>query len=96
MVISIRVSEEKEAQYKRFAAENGMTVSEFMRKCADDVIAQAQAVLDEAEERRRHEERVADFTRRFEEFRRECDAIPTKELTDDDLYRMRLERYGYV
>lgn len=92
-MISVRVSAEQEQRYREFAKSRGITVSEFMRQCADDVIAQAEAILKEAEEERRHAQEVADFKRRFNAFLEELHSTPAKDLTDEELAEMRMARY---
>lgn len=94
MAISIRANEEQERRYREYAAQHGMSVSEFMRKCADDVIAQAQRVLQQAEEQRRHEQEVADFKRRFDAFLQTAEAVPSRDLTDEELAELRVARHA--
>ncbi|MBR2789500.1 MAG: DUF1778 domain-containing protein, partial [Eggerthellaceae bacterium] len=53
MVISIRVSPEQEQKYRDFAAAQGLSVSEFVRRSADAAIAQAEEILRQADEERR-------------------------------------------
>lgn len=94
MAISIRANAEQERLYREYAAQHGMSVSEFMRKCADDVIAQAQMVIQLAEEQRRHEQEAADFKRRFDAFLQTAKAVPSRNLTDEELAEMRIARHA--
>lgn len=94
MVVSIRVSEEQEQKYRRFAEQQGLTISEFMRRCADDAIAQAEEVLRKADEERKHAEEVADFRARFEAFLEVARQTPTKELSEEDIAALRIARYA--
>ena len=93
-MISVRVSAEQEQKYREFAKSRGLTVSEFMRRCADEAIAQAEVILREADEERRHAEEVADLKRRFDAFLDNLHSSPIKDLTDEELTEMRMARYA--
>ena len=93
-MISVRTSAEQEQKYREFAKSRGLTVSEFMRQCADEAIAQAEAILREAEEERRHAEEVEDFKRRFDAFLESLHNVPNRNLTDEELAQMRIARYA--
>ena len=94
MVISVRVSPNQEQKYREYAASQGLSVSEFMRQSADAVIAQAEAILRQADEERRHREEVEDWKRRFNAYLEEIHRIPNRNITDEEIDAMRLERYA--
>lgn len=87
-MISVRTSAEQEQKYREFAKSRGLTVSEFMRRCADEAIAQAEAILREADEERRHAEEVADFVRRFTAFKASLANVPNRNLSDEELVEL--------
>ena len=94
VVISVRVAPEQEQKYREYAKSQGLTVSEFMRRCADDVIAQAEDLLRKAEEDRKHAEEVADFMRRFNAYLDDIHRMPIRQLTDEEIDALRLARYA--
>lgn len=94
MVISVRVSPEQERKYREFAALQGLSVSEFVRKSADAAIAQAEEILRKADEERRHREEVDDFKQRFNAYLDHLHSLPLKQYTDEELDAMRSERYA--
>jgi len=94
MVVSIRVSPKQEELYRQYAEERGMTISEFMRKCADDVVAQAQAIIDEATEQDEHAKRLADFEHCFTAFVKLRDATPLMDCSEEEIHQARLASYG--
>ena len=94
MMISVRVSEAQEQKYRAYAQSRGLTVSEFMRQCADETIAQAEEILKQVEEERRHAEEVEDFRRRFNAFLEELHSKPIKNLTDEEIAELRVARYA--
>ena len=94
MVISIRVDEEREQKYREFAAREGLTVSEFMRRAADEVIAQAEELLRKADEERRHAEEVEDFKRRLAEYKQSLVEMGVRQYTDEELDEIRLAQYA--
>ena len=94
MVISIRVSPEQEQKYRDFAAAQGLTVSEFVRRSADAAIARAEEILRQADEERRHREEVEDWKRRFAEYKQRIEALNLGQITDEEIEAMRLEQYA--
>ena len=94
MTISVRASAEQERKYREFAASRGITVSEFLRKSADAAIAQAEEILRQADEERRHKAEVDDWKRRFNAYLDHLHSLPVKQYSDEELDAMRLERYA--
>ena len=94
MTISVRASAEQERKYREFAASRGITVSEFLRQSADAAIAQAEEILRQADEERRHKEEVEDWKRRFNEYLEQTRAMGLPNYTDEEIEAMRLERYA--
>ena len=94
MVISIRVSPEQEQKYRDFAAAQGLSVSEFVRRSADAAIARAEEILRQADEERRHREEVEDFKHKFNAYLDHLHSLPLTQYTDEELDAMRLERYA--
>jgi len=84
MNVSIELNPELEQKYRDYAASQGMTVSQFVCKAADDVIAQAG-------QERQHRQEVEEFKQRIQALRAEFLATKPK-ATEEDIERMRLER----
>ena len=92
--ISVRASAEQERKYREFAASRGITVSEFLRQSADAAIAQAEEILRQADEERRHAEEVADFMRRFAAYKQSLVDLGVRQYSDEEIEAMRLEQYA--
>ena len=94
MTISVRATEEQERKYREFAASQGITVSEFLRRSADAAIAQAEEILRKADEERKHRAEVEEWKQRFNAYLEHLHSLPMKQYTDEELDAMRVERYA--